>query len=113
MGSAPRFRRQSLEEIETQTLKLEPCCRTTRRRPSPLARSVPLSRFASRVGGGSACYVRPVYYALYYCSNSVRRSVASRGMPLAFSGLHPNSSFDSGDTATVSPDAHFRIRHPS
>jgi hypothetical protein len=34
-------------------------------------------------------------------------------MPLAFTGSHPNYSFDSGDTATVSPDAHFRIRHPS
>jgi len=29
--------------------------------PEPLALSVPLSRFTSRVGGGSAFYVRPSF----------------------------------------------------
>src|ERR1035437_540338 len=33
-------------------------CLTSRRSQSPLALAVPLSRFASRVGGGSAFYVR-------------------------------------------------------
>ena len=34
------------------------CCLTSRRSQPPLARSVPLSRFTSRVGGGSAFFVR-------------------------------------------------------
>jgi len=38
--------------------KEEPCCLTSRRSQPPLALSVPLSRFTSRVGGGSAFFVR-------------------------------------------------------
>ena len=34
-------------------------CLTSRRSQPPLALAVPLSRFTSRVGGGSAFYVRP------------------------------------------------------
>ena len=36
----------------------EPCCLTSRRSQPPLALAVPLSRFTSRVGGGSAFFVR-------------------------------------------------------
>src|ERR1017187_858543 len=35
-------------------------CLTSRRSQPPLALAVPLSRFTSRVGGGSAFYVRPL-----------------------------------------------------
>src|ERR1039457_5576359 len=41
-----------------RTGNLNPPCLTSRRSQPPLARSVPLSRFTSRVGGGSAFYVR-------------------------------------------------------
>src|ERR1035441_4818971 len=34
------------------------CCLTSRRSQPPLALAVPLSRFTSQVGGGSAFYVR-------------------------------------------------------
>ena len=40
-----------------------PCGLTSRRSQPPLARSVPLSRFTSRVGGGSAFYVRRLYHS--------------------------------------------------
>jgi hypothetical protein len=39
--------------------EVTPCCLTSRRSQPPLALAVPLSRFTSRVGGGSAFYVRP------------------------------------------------------
>src|ERR1035441_2677439 len=44
-----------------RTCNLNPCCLTSRRSQPPLARSVPLSRFTPRVGGGSTFYVRPHY----------------------------------------------------
>src|ERR1039458_1751916 len=43
-----------------RTCHLNPCCLTSRRSQPPLARSVPLSRFTSPVGGGSAFFVRPL-----------------------------------------------------
>jgi hypothetical protein len=39
---------------------------TSRRSQPPLALSVPLSRFASQVGGGSAFYVRPLTHAMRF-----------------------------------------------
>src|SRR5450759_3251575 len=47
---------QPLPSCRTGTLN--PPCLTSRRSQPPLALSVPLSRFASQVGGGSAFYVR-------------------------------------------------------
>src|ERR1039457_2686655 len=46
------------QDSDSQKEKDERCL-TSRRSQPPLARSVPLSRFTSRVGGGSAFFVRP------------------------------------------------------
>src|ERR1039457_1692501 len=45
------------QDSDSQKEKDERCL-TSRRSQPPLARSVPLSRFTSRVGGGSAFFVR-------------------------------------------------------
>ena len=42
------------------------CGLTSRRSQPPLALAVPLSRFASQVGGGSAFYVRPTRAMRYF-----------------------------------------------
>src|ERR1035438_3837399 len=44
-----------------RTCNLNPPCLTSRRSQPPLALAVPLSRFTSRVGGGSAFFVRRHY----------------------------------------------------
>src|ERR1035437_2422741 len=44
-----------------RTSNLNPPRLTSRRSQPPLALAVPLSRFTSRVGGGSAFYVRPLH----------------------------------------------------
>jgi hypothetical protein len=47
-----------------------PLCNTQQRAQPPLALSVPLSRFTSRVGGGSAFYVRCQSHAMKLISSS-------------------------------------------
>ena len=50
--------------MKHRSLWVSPCPLTSRRSQSPLALSVPLSRFTPRVGGGSAFFVRR-HRALY------------------------------------------------
>ena len=64
-----------------RTSNLNPPCLTSRRSQPPLALSVPLSRFASQVGGGSAFYVRPISH-VPLISKRVAGLVASAGFSI-------------------------------
>src|ERR1017187_6732001 len=59
MGFSLCFSMPSYRTIcSCKTERITQCCLTSRRSQPPLALSVPLSRFTSRVGGGSAFFVR-------------------------------------------------------
>src|SRR5665647_1262905 len=65
--------REDLFEVGTLT-----CGLTSRWSQPPLALAVPLSRFTSRVGGGSAFYVRP-HYTLMKTHKLVSRVILTCG----------------------------------
>ena len=76
-----------------RTSNLNPPCLTSRRSQPPLALAVPLSRFTSRVGGGSAFFVRrlPIWVAvLKHCQHGFAAVFVYMPCRVAHPRLTPN-----------------------